>query len=74
MRGKKTYTEKLFTTFQLPERGSAHNKYRRLMELLDLGFLDGTTAHLYGSSIDIPKGILQAHGRFPKPNKPSMKP
>lgn len=50
MQGKKRYTEKLFTSFQLSERVPAHNKYRRLMGILDLGFVHGATAHLYGKT------------------------
>jgi transposase len=50
MQGKKRYTEKLFTSFQLSERVPTHNKYRRLMDILDLGFVHGATAHLYGKT------------------------
>ncbi len=41
MQGKKEYQEKLFAHFQLSERIPTHNFYRRLKEVLDLGFLYG---------------------------------
>jgi transposase len=49
MQGKKQYTEKLFTNFQLSERVPAENFYRRLKELLDLNFLRNATAPYYGN-------------------------
>ncbi len=49
MQGKKQYTEKLFTNFQLSERVPAENFYRRLKEELDLNFLRKATALYYGS-------------------------
>jgi len=36
MQGKKSYQEKLFTTFQLSERIPENNFYRRLKEALDI--------------------------------------
>ena len=36
MQGKKHFSEKLFTSFQLSERMPAENFYRRLKEVLDL--------------------------------------
>lgn len=49
MQGKKSYTEKLFTSFQLSERVPQDNFYRRLKESLDLGFLYKETGHYYGT-------------------------
>lgn len=49
MQGKKQYTEKLFTNFQLSERVPAENFYRRLKEELDLNFLRNATGPYYGS-------------------------
>ena len=39
MQGKKSYTEKLFTHFQLSDRVLSENFYRRLEALLDLQWL-----------------------------------
>src|SRR6266446_7741850 len=50
MQGKKNYTEKMFTSFQLSERVPKENFYRRLKELLDLNFLYPKTRHLYGDT------------------------
>ena len=50
MQGKKHYTEKLFANFQLSERVPADNFYRRLKQILDIGFVQKETAHLYGST------------------------
>lgn len=49
MQGKKQYTEKLFTSFQLSDRVPADNFYRRLKENLDLEFLREETKIYYGS-------------------------
>ena len=49
MQGKKQYTEKLFTSFQLSDRVPPENFYRRLKESLDLRFLSQATAPYYGS-------------------------
>ena len=49
MQGKKEYTEKLFSYFQLSERVPQENFYRRLREVLDLRFLTKATAQYYGS-------------------------
>lgn len=49
MQGKKQYTEKLFTNFQLSERVPSENLYRRLKEELDLNFLRNATASYYGT-------------------------
>ena len=50
MQGKKQYTEKLFTSFQLSEHVPADNFYRRLKDTLNLKFVVGGTKHLYGST------------------------
>jgi transposase len=56
MQGKKQYTEKLFTSFQLSDRVPEDNFYRRLKSQLDIEFLREETKHYYGqegnSSID----------------------
>jgi transposase len=56
MQGKKQYTEKLFTSFQLSDRVPDDNFYRRLKSLLDIEFLREETKQYYGhegnSSID----------------------
>jgi len=49
MQGRKTFEEKLFTTFQLSDRVPPDNFYRILSETLDLRFLRKTTAHYYGT-------------------------
>ena len=49
MQGKKDYSEKLFTSFQLSDHVPAENFYRRLKSLLDLEFLRKSTAEFYGS-------------------------
>jgi transposase len=48
MQGKKQYTEKLFTHFQLSDRVPKDNIYRRMKEALDLRFLTKATAQYYG--------------------------
>lgn len=50
MQGKKTYQEKLFTSFQLSDRVPEHNFYRQLKSILDLDYLYELTASFYGSS------------------------
>jgi transposase len=50
MQGKKSFNEKLFNSFQLSERVPKENFYRRLHGILDLKFLYGRTAHLYGDT------------------------
>ncbi|HEX9826672.1 MAG TPA: transposase [Flavobacteriaceae bacterium] len=50
MQGKKTYQEKLFSSFQLSERIPTNNFYRRLKAALDLKYLYGLTEDHYGSS------------------------
>ena len=50
MQGKKDYQEKLFAYFQLSDRVPKHNFYRRLKEVLDLGFLYPLTKEYYGAS------------------------
>jgi transposase len=56
MQGKKHYTEKLFTSFQLSDRVPEDNFYRRLKSQLDIEFLREETKQYYGtegnSSID----------------------
>lgn len=49
MQGKKQYTEKLFTSFQLSDRVPLDNFYRRLGSILDLRWLYGATEKHYGS-------------------------
>ena len=49
MQGKKDYQEQLFVSFQLSERVSKDNFYRRLKEQLDLEFLRPLTLKYYGT-------------------------
>src|SRR5215212_465322 len=49
MQGRKQFTEKLFTNFQLSERVPADNFYRRSKELLNLGWLYKATKKYYGT-------------------------
>lgn len=49
MQGKKKFTEKLFTHFQLSDRVPADNFYRRLKEILDLHWLYKATQKYYGT-------------------------
>ena len=49
MQGKKHFTEKLFTSFQLSDRVPEDNFYRRLKELLDLRWLYKATKKYYGT-------------------------
>lgn len=49
MQGKKKFTEKLFTHFQLSDRVPAENIYRRLKEVLDLQWLYKATKKYYGT-------------------------
>ncbi|MBN8697777.1 MAG: transposase [Bacteroidetes bacterium] len=49
MQGKKHYTEKLFTNFQLSDRVPEDNFYRRLKNHLDLDFLRKETVQYYGT-------------------------
>ena len=48
MQGKKQYTEKLFTSFQLSSHVPVDNFYRRLKESLDLQWLYKNTKKYYG--------------------------
>ena len=50
MQGRKIYSEKLFTSFQLSDRVPKDNFYRKLMEVLDLAFIYKDTRELYGST------------------------
>jgi transposase len=50
MQGRKDYTEKLFTSFQLSSRVPKENLYRKLRETLDLSFLYNDTRELYGKT------------------------
>lgn len=50
MQGKKTYQEKLFTSFQLSDRVPEQNFYRQLKTILDLNYLYDLTAPFYGNS------------------------
>jgi len=50
MQGIKIYQEKLFNSFQLSDRVSKTNFYRRLKEVLALDFLYVDTKQYYGSS------------------------
>ena len=49
MQGKKHYTEKLFTNFQLSERVPEDNFYRRLKQVIDLQWLYKATQQYYGT-------------------------
>jgi transposase len=49
MQGKKIYTEKLFSSFQLSDRVPKNNFYRQLKEQLDLKFIPKITAKYYGT-------------------------
>lgn len=49
MQGKKHYTEKLFTSFQLSDRVPEDNFYRRLKSQLDIEFLREETKNYYGT-------------------------
>jgi hypothetical protein len=51
MQGKKNYTEKLFTGFQLSERVPQENFYRQLNELLDLSFLYTETKSIMAAKV-----------------------
>src|SRR5215210_8888626 len=48
MQGKKPYTEKLFTSFQLSDRVPADNFYRRLSAAINLDFIYKLTNKYYG--------------------------
>ena len=48
MQGKKLYSEKLFTSFQLSDRIPEDNFYRRLFRELDLQFVYKLTSKYYG--------------------------
>lgn len=48
MQGKKPYTEKPFTSFQLSRHVPQDNFYRRLKESLDLQWLYKSTKNYYG--------------------------
>jgi hypothetical protein len=48
MQGKKKFTEKLFTHFQLSDRVPVENFYRRLKEVLNLHWLYKATEKYYG--------------------------
>ena len=48
MQGKKQYSEKLFTSFQLSDHVPVDNFYRRLKESLDLQWLYRSTKKYYG--------------------------
>ena len=49
MQGKKIYTEKLFTSFQLSDRVPQDNFYRRLKENVNLDFISSDTKKYYGN-------------------------
>lgn len=49
MQGKKVYSEKLFSNFQLSHRVPKINFYRRLKAVLDLSFLYKETQKYYGT-------------------------
>src|SRR5215471_4990250 len=49
MQGKKQFSEKLFTNFQLSERVPTDNFYRRLKAVLDLHWLYKATKKYYGT-------------------------
>ena len=48
MQGKKDYSEKLFTSFQLSDRVPEGNFYRRLKETMDFRFMRALTDLFYG--------------------------
>lgn len=48
MQGKKTYSEKLFMSFQLSERVPMDNFYRKLKEVLNLDYLRSEMVQYYG--------------------------
>ena len=48
MQGRKTYQEKLFSSFQLSDRVPDDNFYRKLKQTLDLSFVYACTARYYG--------------------------
>src|SRR5688500_311998 len=49
MQGKKKYTEKLFTSFQLSSHVTVDNLYRRLKQSVDVQWLYKSTKKYYGS-------------------------
>ena len=49
MQGKKHYSEKLFTSFQLSARVPENNFYRRLRDVLDMRWLYRKTKKYYGT-------------------------
>lgn len=49
MQGKKHYSEKLFTSFQLSDRVPAENFYRRMKDVLEWQWLYKATQQYYGS-------------------------
>ena len=49
MQGKKEFTQKLFTSFQLSEYVPEDNLYRRLKTVLDLQWLYKATRQYYGT-------------------------
>src|SRR5258708_1415008 len=49
MQGKKHFSEKLFTNFQLSERVPQDNLYRKLSSVLNLGWLYKATKKYYGT-------------------------
>ena len=49
MQGKKKFTEKLFTHFQLSDRVPEDNFYRRLKNVLNLQWLYKATKQYYGT-------------------------
>jgi hypothetical protein len=57
MQGKKQFSEKLFTNFQLSERVPEDNFYRRLKGILDLQWLYRATKKYYGT---VGQATLQA--------------
>ncbi|MBL6446848.1 transposase [Fulvivirga sp. 29W222] len=48
MQGRKSYQEKLFTSFQLSDRIPEENLYRQILKLIDFQFLYRKTAKYYG--------------------------
>jgi transposase len=49
MQGRKQFQEKLFTSFQLSDRVPQDNFYRKLKNILDLGFVYKATSKYYGT-------------------------
>lgn len=51
MQGRKDFQEKMFTHFQLSDRVSPDNFYRKLRETVNIEFIRKETRHYYGSEV-----------------------